>query len=86
MCCNGYVHTSPSYKETYAGGEPVHIDENLVAAPLPDGYWISEFPFFTIGKIPDLIGYGLGYEGKPSSIKLFENPKNTGFVLFTILC
>ncbi|KAF8969197.1 hypothetical protein BDZ97DRAFT_1964191 [Flammula alnicola] len=90
MCCNGYskhVHAKPTNKETSAGGEPAHIDETLVATPIPDGYWLNQFPFLTTaGVIPDLIGYGLGYEGKPASVKLFENPKNTGFGLPIFLC
>ncbi|KAF9473550.1 hypothetical protein BDN70DRAFT_964836 [Pholiota conissans] len=61
-----------------SGGAPLCIEENLVAAPLPDGYWLNNFPFSTTTEKPDLIGYGLGYEGKPASLKLFENPKNTG--------
>jgi len=53
-----------------------HADESLVATPLPDGYWLNDFPYSKDAKFPDLVGYGLGFEGKPSSINLFLNPKN----------
>ena len=92
MCCNNfskllYQQSSNNVDETSASAEqPTYVEQNLVAAPLPDGYWIIEFPFLSkAGQIPDLIGFGLGYEGKPASIKLFVNPKNSGFVLKPIL-
>ena len=92
MCCNDfskllYQQSSNNVDETSASaGQPAYVEQILVAAPLPDGYWINEFPFLSkAGQIPDIIGFGLGYEGKPASIKLFENPKNTGFVLKPIL-
>lgn len=56
--------------------ESAHIVENLIATPLPDGYWLHAFPFSKDAKLPDLIGYGLGFEGKPAAIKLFVNPGN----------
>ena len=71
MCCNSYSRSDITNDSTSD-----HVDETLVATPLPDGYWINAFPFSTGAKLPDLIGYGLGFEGKPSSIKLFLNPKN----------
>lgn len=75
MCCNSY-----SKSATANDDKSVHVDENLVATPLPDGYWLNAFPFSKDSKRPDLIGYGLGFEGKPSAIKLFQNPLNAGSV------
>ncbi|KAF7984115.1 hypothetical protein HWV62_16736 [Athelia sp. TMB] len=72
MCCNAHS------KAASANDAPAqHVDEQLVATPLPDGYWLHAFPYEKNAKLPDLIGYGLGFAGKPASIKLFENPKNT---------
>ncbi|KIJ62442.1 hypothetical protein HYDPIDRAFT_169112 [Hydnomerulius pinastri MD-312] len=51
--------------------------EDLVAGPLPDGYWLEAFPFSTNATLPDLIGYGLGFSGKPSAIRLFQTPNGT---------
>lgn len=73
MCCNSH-----SILDTTSNSTSDHIDETLVATPLPDGYWLNAFPFSTSANLPDLIGYGLGFEGKPASIKLFINPKNAG--------
>lgn len=56
----------------------VHVSENVVATPLPDGYWLEAFPFSDDATLPDLIGYGLGLRGNPAAIKLFQNPRNTG--------
>ncbi|KAG6902174.1 hypothetical protein C0995_003456 [Termitomyces sp. Mi166 len=54
-----------------------HVDETIVATPLPDGYWIEAFPFKP-GDTPDIIAYGLGFLGKPSAIKFLINPVNSG--------
>lgn len=68
MCCNGYSKTSTPSD---------HIEEDHVASPLPDGYWLAAFPFSDDNtELPDLVGYGLGFAGKPSAIKLFLNPGN----------
>ncbi|KAF9457213.1 hypothetical protein BDZ94DRAFT_1176031 [Collybia nuda] len=75
MCCNGY-----SKSATANNDGSVHVDEHVVATPLPDGYWLNAFPFSKDSKLPDLIGYGAGFEGKPSAIKLFQNPKNVQYV------
>jgi hypothetical protein len=71
MCCNSHSNSDIASNSTSD-----HIDETLVATPLPDGYWLNAFPFSADAKFPDLVGYGLGFEGKPASIKLFINPKN----------
>ncbi|KAH7924398.1 hypothetical protein BV22DRAFT_1013346 [Leucogyrophana mollusca] len=54
----------------------MHISESLVATPLPDGYWIQAFPFSTDAEFPDILAYGLGFLGKPATIRLFTNPRN----------
>ncbi|KZP26872.1 hypothetical protein FIBSPDRAFT_781712, partial [Athelia psychrophila] len=72
MCCNSYSNAA-----TANDASAQHVDEHHVATPLPDGYWLHAFPYEKNAKLPDLIGYGLGFAGKPASIKLFENPKNT---------
>lgn len=71
MCCNAHSKSDPANETT-----STHVDETLVATPLPDGYWLSAFPYSVDATLPDLIGYGLGFEGKPASVKLFHNPKN----------
>jgi len=73
MCCNGHSLAATAHNE-----KSTHIDEQVVATPLPDGYWLEAFPFSPDAKVPDLIGYGLGFEGKPASVKLFHNPENDG--------
>ena len=73
MCCNGRLLTSSDTPSDY-------FDEQLVASPLPDGYWLAAFPFSDKAKLPDLVGYGLGFTGKPAAIKLFLNPGNTTLV------
>ncbi|KAI0325062.1 hypothetical protein GY45DRAFT_1438646 [Cubamyces sp. BRFM 1775] len=50
--------------------------EVVVAEDLPDGYWLEAFYFDKDAVYPDLIGYGLGLEGKPATITLYVNPKN----------
>ncbi|KAJ7577587.1 hypothetical protein C8J56DRAFT_798543 [Mycena floridula] len=50
--------------------------ESLVAAPVPDGYWIHSFPYSKSSEYPDLMAYGLGFENVPESITRFINPKN----------
>ncbi|KAI0084960.1 hypothetical protein BDY19DRAFT_987261 [Irpex rosettiformis] len=52
------------------------ISESLVAKPLPDGYWVQAFPYSHKHKHPDLIGYGLGFQSTPSTIRVFNNPLN----------
>ncbi|KAJ7175097.1 hypothetical protein C8R43DRAFT_1057751 [Mycena crocata] len=73
MCCNAYS-TAKSDKETAS----VQFNDTLVATPLPDGYWLHAFPFHTDSVVPDLVGFGLGFQDKPASIKLLINPKNGG--------
>ncbi|CDO68224.1 hypothetical protein BN946_scf184913.g14 [Trametes cinnabarina] len=51
--------------------------ESLIAQNLPDGYWLEAFYFNSSDRYPDLIGYGLGAQGKPATITLFVNPKNS---------
>ncbi|KAG6879186.1 hypothetical protein C0992_004545 [Termitomyces sp. T32_za158] len=70
MCCNAYSLTATRNESNIE-----LITENIVATPLPDGYWIEAFPFKP-GDTPDIIAYGLGFLGKPSAIKLFTNPVN----------
>ncbi|KAL6304158.1 hypothetical protein BKA93DRAFT_785315 [Sparassis latifolia] len=73
MCCNGY-----SLSSTANDVRSVHVNEQLVATPLPDGYWLHAFPYSKDSKLPDIVGYGLGFQGKPATIKLFHNPENIG--------
>ncbi|KAK7055209.1 hypothetical protein R3P38DRAFT_2760456 [Favolaschia claudopus] len=74
MCCTGRaLSAAPN-----ANSDDEHINEISIATPLPDGYWIAAFPFSTDTPTPDIIAYGLGFEGKPASIRLFTNPINTG--------
>lgn len=70
MCCNGF-----SLAVTENKSSTDRVDENVIATPLPDGYWIEAFPFKP-GDTPDIIAYGLGFLGKPSAIKLLTNPVN----------
>lgn len=80
MCCNAHSKSDPANECTSN-----HVDEHLVATPLPDGYWLSAFPYSKDGDLlPDLVGYGLGFEGKPASVKLFQNPKNTKSVQLSV--
>lgn len=76
MCCNAAAHLRSGTAAQQCTSD--HVDESLVATPLPDGYWINAFPFSNDAKLPDLVGYGLGFEGKPASVKLFLNPQNDG--------
>ena len=69
MCCNGHLTTTTDTPSD-------HLEEDLVASPLPDGYWLNAFPFCHKAKLPDLVGYGLGFSGKPAAVKLFLNPGN----------
>ncbi|KAI0031185.1 hypothetical protein K488DRAFT_79220 [Vararia minispora EC-137] len=56
---------------------PAGVRESLVAGPLPDGYWAQDFPFSNkTAEYPDIIAYGLGFQGAPSTIRLFVNPSN----------
>lgn len=76
MCCNGFL-ASATPNDT--DSDHIHVDETLVATPLPDGYWLKALPFSNSGaELPDLVGFGLGFEDKPATIKLFLNPKNDG--------
>lgn len=72
MCCNSFSLSAPANES-----KPDHVSETLVAAPLPDGYWIQAFPY-KAGDLPDLVASGLGFEGKPASVNLFVNPANSG--------
>ena len=82
MCCNtrsAHLHQNPDVQRAaQQAGLPAHVSEDVVANPLPDGYWVQALPFSTDSQYHDLVAYGLGYEGKPATIRLFENPKNTG--------
>ncbi|KAJ8082437.1 hypothetical protein PM082_008292 [Marasmius tenuissimus] len=71
MCCNCFSLADPANTS-----KADHVDESLVATPLPDGYWIEAFHFNRDDKVPDIVAYGLGFAGKPASIKLFINPLN----------
>ncbi|KAF7982633.1 hypothetical protein HWV62_27061 [Athelia sp. TMB] len=73
MCCNGYL--APTTTDD-TESDHIDFDETLVATPLPDGYWLNAFPFSKDVKLPDLVGFGLGFKDKPATIKLFLNPKN----------
>lgn len=68
MCCNSFSLAAPANDS-----KTDHVDENLVATPLPDGYWIEAFPFKE-GDTPDIVAYGLGFQGKPAAIRLLINP------------
>jgi aldos-2-ulose dehydratase len=84
MCCNAFSKTVVQHaqhqraKAAAASGEPLHVEQDEVAAPVPDGYWVRALHFETTSEYPDLVGYGLGYAGKPATVRLFENPKNSG--------
>ncbi len=54
----------------------IHISESVVAKPLPDGYWIHAFPYSEDDNHPDVIAYGLGFQDKPSTVRVFTNPLN----------
>ncbi|KAI0689663.1 hypothetical protein BC835DRAFT_1418344 [Cytidiella melzeri] len=54
----------------------IHVSEELIATPLPDGYWVEAFPYSKNDEYPDLIGYGLGFQDKPSTVRVFTNPRN----------
>lgn len=86
MCCNTRAahlhHGSPDSQKVV--GIPAYVREEVVANPLPDGYWIEAFPFAKNGTYHDLVAYGLGFEGKLTSIRLFENPKNTGYAFLNL--
>lgn len=76
MCCNAAAHLRSGAAAQQCTSD--HVDHTLVATPLPDGYWLKAFPFSTDAQFPDLVGFGLGFEDKPASIRLLLNPKNTG--------
>jgi hypothetical protein len=78
MCCNATAHSRSGAAAQQCTSD--HVDQSLVATPLPDGYWLSAFPFSSDAEFPDLVGYGLGFAGKPASVRLFLNPKNTGLI------
>ncbi|KAJ7649341.1 hypothetical protein DFH06DRAFT_1270608 [Mycena polygramma] len=73
MCCNAHSKADPANE-----APSDHVDDTLVATPLPDGYWLHAFSFDTHSAFPDLIGYGLGFQDKPAAIRLLINPKNSG--------
>ena len=54
----------------------IHITESVIAKPLPEGYWAHAFPYKCTDNHPDLIGYGLGFQGKPATVRLYKNPLN----------
>ncbi|EPQ54179.1 hypothetical protein GLOTRDRAFT_139544 [Gloeophyllum trabeum ATCC 11539] len=76
MCCRYRVQAITEVNSPQ--GTPLVPDatEILVAQNLPDGYWLEAFHFHKEAKYPDLVGYGLGFEDKPSTITLFVNPMN----------
>ncbi|KAJ7660887.1 hypothetical protein DFH06DRAFT_1400283 [Mycena polygramma] len=73
MCCNAHSKADPANE-----APSDHVDDTLVATPLPDEYWLHAFSFDTHSAFPDLIGYGLGFQDKPAAIRLLINPKNSG--------
>ncbi|TDL21830.1 hypothetical protein BD410DRAFT_789214 [Rickenella mellea] len=73
MCCNSNNCAAPP-NDTNS----LKVSTELVAAPLPDGYWIHALPFHTGSEFADLIAFGLGFNEKPAAIKLLSNPRNTG--------
>ncbi|KAJ6503795.1 hypothetical protein C8R45DRAFT_1185748 [Mycena sanguinolenta] len=73
MCCNAHSKADPANE-----APSNHVDDTLVATPLPDGYWLHAFPFDNNSAFPDLLGYGLGFQDKSAAIKLLINPKNSG--------
>lgn len=66
------VPASSSSEQSHAASE------SIIAAPLPDGYWVEPFFFSKDSQFPDLIAFGLGFEGAPSVVRLYINPKNSG--------
>ncbi|KAJ7021157.1 hypothetical protein C8F04DRAFT_1013557 [Mycena alexandri] len=74
MCCNAHSKADTANEDPSS----THVEETLVATPLPDGYWLHAFPFDNNSDYPDLIGYGLGFLNKSAAIKLLINPKNSG--------
>lgn len=77
MCCNSKSGNRAGVKSSHThDNTPPHVTEEYVATPLPDGYWLGAFPFATNSKLPDLVGYGLGFLNKPAPINLFQNPQN----------
>jgi hypothetical protein len=80
MCCNSQSQLAPANES-----KSDHVNETLVATPLPDGYWIHAFPFLTDSKYPDIVAYGLGFEGKPATVKLLWNPLNVKWVILLTL-
>ncbi|KAH7105220.1 hypothetical protein BKA62DRAFT_767469 [Auriculariales sp. MPI-PUGE-AT-0066] len=51
-------------------------ETRTIITPVADGYWINPYPFHTDSQFPDIIAYGLGVDGGPSTIKFFTNPLN----------
>ncbi|KAJ6600286.1 hypothetical protein DFH09DRAFT_1127960 [Mycena vulgaris] len=72
MCCNAHSKADPANE-----APSNHVDDTLVATPLPDGYWLHAFPFDSNSAFPDLLAYGLGFQDKSAAIKLLINPKNS---------
>jgi hypothetical protein len=70
------LHTSSAKSHT---SEAINYTQIPVASPLVDGYWLNAFPMKSNSQYPDLIGYGLGFSGKPAAIQLYQNPKNTKY-------
>ncbi|KAI0316808.1 hypothetical protein OF83DRAFT_1172533, partial [Amylostereum chailletii] len=69
-------HTSSSVTFT-DDADPGRAHETVIATPLPDGYWVQAFPFSgDSGDFPDIIAYGLGFQGAPSTVRVFTNPLN----------
>ncbi|EJD34917.1 hypothetical protein AURDEDRAFT_176002 [Auricularia subglabra TFB-10046 SS5] len=79
MCAEQNNSTSSISNTAGGTGQALIPDptETLVAANIPDGYWLEAFYFHEKDKFPDLIGYGLGFPGKPSIIVHYVNPKNS---------
>lgn len=70
---------SPASHAEISAASDANTAETITAAPLPDGYWVQAFQFRNgVQEYPDVIGYGLGFEGAPSTVRLYINPLNEG--------
>lgn len=85
----GKVFLKPCCEPSQPASLPL-FQRQQVEGGRTDGYWLETFPFSTSTKTcPDLVGYGLGFKGSKSNVKMFKNPyadKDNRHVLTATIC
>ncbi|THV03946.1 hypothetical protein K435DRAFT_835549 [Dendrothele bispora CBS 962.96] len=77
MCCNGFsAPAGATLAQDTSEVSGINVSESVIAMPLPDGYWCQAFLYSKDAEYPDIIAYGLGFQDKPATIRMFINPRN----------